>query len=387
MRSEPSPSPPVRLGLLRLTDAAPVFLAEARGLFAAEGVAVRLSVEPSWANLADKLAFGLLDAAVMLPPLAIAVALGLRGPAATPLLVPSGLSLNGNAVVLARELAEAALGEGSPAAAPAPLEVGRRLRACLASRPRRRPRLAVVHAFSTHDLLLRYCLAASGIDPERDVAITVVPPAETADALAAGRIEGFCAGAPWGAVAERVGVGRAVLPSSAIWRHHPEKCLAVAAGWAERAPETLQALLRALLRAGARCDDPAGAGTLAGLLAEPARVGVPADLIAATLPVGVEENRSVFAAHAAGFPWRSHARWFAAQMARWRPLPADAAERAERLYRPDLHARAARAVGLSVPLADRKVEGGHDRPWELPAEPAPIPMRPDGFCDGARFEG
>jgi NitT/TauT family transport system ATP-binding protein/nitrate/nitrite transport system substrate-binding protein len=381
MRIEP---PPVRLGLLRLTDAAPLFLAEAQGLFAAEGVAVRLSVESSWANLADKLAFGLLDAAVMLPPLAIAVTLGLRGPAATPLLVPSGLSLNGNAVVLAPKLAEAVLGGESPA--PAPLEVGRRLRARLASRPR--PRLAVVHAFSTHDLLLRYWLAASGIDPERDVAITVVPPAETAGALAAGRIEGFCAGAPWGAVAERAGVGRVIVPSSAIWRNHPEKCLAVAAGWAGKAPEALQALLRALLRAGARCDDPAGAGALAELLAEPARVAVPADLIAATLPGRVgEENRSVFAAHVAGFPWRSHARWFVRQMARWRPLPADAAERAERLYRPDLHARAARALGLPVPLADRKVEGGHDQTWELPAAPAPIPMQPDGFCDGARFEG
>ena len=34
------PPRPVRLGLLRLTDAAPVFLVDAEGLFAAEGVAV-----------------------------------------------------------------------------------------------------------------------------------------------------------------------------------------------------------------------------------------------------------------------------------------------------------------------------------------------------------
>src|SRR5688500_1461411 len=92
---------PVRVGLLRLTDAAAVFLADAYGLFAAEGLDVDLSVEPSWANIADKLAYGLLDVAVMLPPLALAMALGLRGPAATPLVVPMSLSLNGSSVVLA----------------------------------------------------------------------------------------------------------------------------------------------------------------------------------------------------------------------------------------------------------------------------------------------
>lgn len=59
---------PVRIGLLRLTDSAPVIHAQTAGLFATEGLAVELSVEPSWANLADKLSYGLLDAAILLPP-------------------------------------------------------------------------------------------------------------------------------------------------------------------------------------------------------------------------------------------------------------------------------------------------------------------------------
>lgn len=376
---------PVRLGLLRLTDAAPVFLAEAVGLLAAEGLDVRLSVEPSWANIADKLAFGLLDAAVMLPPLALAMELGLREPAA-PLLVPMALSLNGNAVVLRPDLAAAVLGraglEGSETANP--LARGHRLAAALATLPRP-PRLAVVHAFSTHDLLLRYWLAASGIDPSRAVELTVVPPAETAAALASGRIEGFCAGAPWNAVAERQGVGRTVLRSAGIWQDHPEKCLAVRAAWAEREPATLQALLRALLRAGLACDDPTRAVGLAALLAEPHRLDLPAELILPSLPGAGDGGRSRFAAHAAAYPWRSQARWFARQLARWHELPADAALRADRLYRPDLYAQAARALGLPVPLAERKEEGAHATAWLLPAEPAPIPMGPDLFCDGQRF--
>lgn len=60
----------VRIGLLRLVDSAPVIVAEADGLFHEQGLAVQVSIEPSWANVADKLAYGVLDAAVMLPPLA-----------------------------------------------------------------------------------------------------------------------------------------------------------------------------------------------------------------------------------------------------------------------------------------------------------------------------
>ena len=372
----------MRLGLLRLTDAAPVALAATSGLFSEEGVTVALSVEPSWANVADKLAFGLLDGAVMLPPLALAMELGLR-PAAARILVPMSLSLNGNSVVLKEELAAHVLQGG---ARPPALEAGRRL-ARLLRGERRRPRLAVVHAFSTHDLLLRYWLAASGIDPDEAIEMTVVPPADMPEALAAGRIDGFCAGAPWGAVAARNAAGRAVVLSSGIWRNHPEKCLAVRADWAERHPCALRAVLRALLRAGPACDDPARSASLAALLAEPGWVGVPADLVAASLTGGAggDVDRSLFAAHAAAFPWRSHARWFAGQMSRWRSLPAEAASRAERAYRPDLYAEAARDLGLPVPGADRKTEGGHDAPWSLTTDSAPLSMLPDVFCDGARF--
>src|SRR6266851_4898774 len=120
----------VTLGLLRLTDAAPLIVAKELGTFAEEGLDVELSIEPSWANVADKIVYGLLDGAVMLPPLALAVTLGLRG----------------------------AGGGGST-----------------------RPALAVVHGYSTHNLLLLYWLAAGGLDPDRDVELTVVPPAQVVD--------------------------------------------------------------------------------------------------------------------------------------------------------------------------------------------------------------
>lgn len=372
----------VRLGLLRLTDAAPVVLAAERGLFAAEGVAVSLKVEPSWANIADKLAFGLLDGAVLPPPLGLAMELGLR-PAAAPLIVPLSLSLNGNSIVVSEALAASLFGGTTTTLSPA--EAGSRLARLVAGGMR--PRLAVVHRFSTHDLLLRYWLAACGLDPDQQVDLPVVPPQDMPDTLREGRIDGFCAGAPWGAEAVRRGVGRTLVLTSSIWRNHPEKCLALRADWAARHPDQVQGVLRAVLRAGVACDDSAQAATLAALLAQPRWVGLPAEVLAQSLPgaTGRDADRSVFAAHAAGFPWRSHARWFTGQMARWRSLPEDAVRRAEAAYRPDLYAEAAHALGIAVPLSDHKVEGSHAAGWEMPATPHPLHMQADLFFDGKRF--
>src|SRR5438105_4649814 len=103
--------PMITIGLLRLSDAAPVIVAKEMGFFAEQNVDVRLSIEPSWANIADKLTYRGLDAAVMLPPLAFAVSSGLRG-AGAPLIVPMSLSLNGNSITVSTELAAALKRDG-----------------------------------------------------------------------------------------------------------------------------------------------------------------------------------------------------------------------------------------------------------------------------------
>lgn len=103
--------------------------------------------------------------------------------------MPAALSLNGNTVTLA-ERWTAAIAEGGGAAALGNLsavETARRFAKVL-RQAREKPHLAVVHTFSTHNLLLRYWLATAGIDPERDVSFTVVPPAQTVEAMQAGKI-------------------------------------------------------------------------------------------------------------------------------------------------------------------------------------------------------
>ena len=363
---------PVRIGVLRLVDSASVLVAADRGLFAEQGLDARISVEPSWANIADKLSYGLLDAAVILPPLALAAAAGLGRPPAR-IVVPMGLSLGGNAVVLG-PVASSGVARGASA-----LETGRNLLGWMRAQ-REPPRFAVVHDFSTHNLLLRYWLAASGGDPDRDMRTVIVPPEHVVRALREARIAGFCAGAPWGEAAEQEEAGSVLLGSSAIWRNHPEKCLAVAAPWAEREPRALGGLLRALLRAGRVCDDTAEAGAIAALLAEPHGLRLPERAVLAAA------GAVRFHAGAAWFPWRSHAGWFLGQMRRWGWLEGgDAQAMAEAVYRPDLLEAGARDEGLPWPEADWKPEGGHSEEWATPARPVSLAMAADAFCDDQVF--
>jgi two-component system, oxyanion-binding sensor len=297
---------PVRFGVLRLTDSAPAILADAEGLFAAYGVKVAMQVEPSWANIADKLCWGKLDAAIMLLPLAVAAAAGLRGQSVR-LIVPMGISQGGNVIVVSRAIADQISGASAAG-----------LRAWLGEQSTR-PRFAVVHVYSMHNLLLRYWLAAAGVDPDRDVDIVVVPPERVVAELAQGHIAGFCAGAPWGDVAEAGGAGRILLGSSTIRPGHAEKCLAMAERWVAAEPDAATALLRALQAAQQLCDMPERAPGLAALLAR--RLGLPQMPTRATLPGGSSTEHVRFAA--AARLDRAEAMWLVREMQRWGWLEAD----------------------------------------------------------------
>jgi len=360
--------PKLRIGLLRLTDSAPVIAAHEFGFFADEGLEVALSIEPSWANIADKLTYGFLDAAVIVPPLAFAVHLGMRG-VAQPLLIPYGISAGGNTITLATPLA-------NDVEARAKAERLSTVEALAAALRARKTTLGVVHAYSTHNLLLRYWLAMAGIVANRDVTLAVVPPARAVEALTSGRIAGFCAGAPWGEVARRMGAGTTIATSHDIWGHAPEKAFAVSARWAEENDVALMGAIRALLRASKFCDDPQNATYTAALLSRRKYLDVDSHAILASLPGGAppgtrRHKGSIFHCGATNFPWRSHGLWFLAQMRRWGMVEDDVDLRAlaEEVYRPDLYRAAVAALGEPVPMENAKREGAHDAPWSLEALP------------------
>jgi ABC-type nitrate/sulfonate/bicarbonate transport system substrate-binding protein len=372
---------PIRIGALRLTDSAPVIVAYEFGYFADEGLDVQISIEPSWANVADKLAYGALDAAVLLPPLAFSVSLGLRG-AAEPLIVPYSVNLGGSAITLEAGLARETIADANGG------DVARALTARL-KRADSPLTLSVVHEYSPHALLLRYWLAAAGAVAGRDYLTCVTPPARTVDALKAKRIVGFCAGAPWGEIAARARVGATVATSHDVWRNGPEKAFAVRERWAQERPDALSGLLRALWRAGRFCDAPENSSYVAALLSRRTYLALDSHAILSSLP-GTSGARiySRFFSGAATFPWRSHALWFLVQMVRWELLEPGLPLRAiaERVYRPDLYATALGPAGAPLPASSYKIEGGHAADWSLPASPAPVVMKRDLFCDGSVFD-
>ncbi|MBK5264894.1 MAG: ABC transporter substrate-binding protein, partial [Alphaproteobacteria bacterium] len=161
---------PFRIGFLPLVDAALPILARELGFAEQEGIDLQLVRDLSWATVRDRLLYGHSDAAHLVAPLAIATSLGLGRPA-VPISVPFVLGLNGNAITLAPSLADAVAGHATGLADP--VEAGRRLAAIIALRAREgaKIRLGVVHRFSSHNYMLRYWLAGSGVDIDNEVEI------------------------------------------------------------------------------------------------------------------------------------------------------------------------------------------------------------------------
>lgn len=350
----------LRLGFIALNDAAAIIAADALGYFADEGLAVDLVREVSWATMRDKLAVGALDGAHLLAPLALATTLGIPGGAATPLAAPMALNLNGPAVTLASRLT-AAFGEGPDASGLARLVSRREAEGASPLT------LAVVFPFSVHAYLLRDWLARAGVDPDRDVRLTVAPPSRMTELLVGGVVEGFCVTEPWDTAAVVAGAGAIVIRGGDLWPRTPDKVFAVTEAWADADPPRLRALLRALLRGAAWADAPENRDALAQLLARPDRVGASAEVIAASL-VDI-----IYDLDGASVPQPIHAAWMLTQMMRWGHVARelDIARVAQRLYRPDLHALAAGDLGRTPvptlaalegfsPLGSYRLQDAHD---------------------------
>ncbi len=364
--------PRLKLGFIPIIDCAPVVLAEELGAFERQGLEVEIRREVSWANVRDKLALGVLDASHILAPLPLAVTLGLSS-VTVPLVTVMTLQVNGNALTLSqglwREMEEAApdlVASGyAPLVAKALAAVVRKRAAAGAPQVV----LASVFPYSAQNYMVRLWLASGGLDPDRDVRLTVVPPPHTVAHLSGGVIDGYCVGEPWNQRAVVPGIGRVVLTGTDIWRGMPEKVLGTTEAWAERNPETLKALVKALLEAALWLDEPGNRAEAARLLASPRYLNTPAEVISRTLDL---PDFHVFHRNHASFPWRSHADWFLRQMVRWgQAAPSiDIEATADRVYRTDLFRAAAGEMGIACPDTDRLPPGGHGEPLVPAVGPA-----------------
>jgi NitT/TauT family transport system ATP-binding protein/nitrate/nitrite transport system substrate-binding protein len=346
----------LKLGFIALNDAAPILAAAALGYFADEGLKVELSREVSWATIRDKVNVGALDGAHMLAPMALATSIG-AGAEPAALIAPLALNLNGPAVTLSSRLA-GVVGADGAADGLAKLVARRRDEGASPIT------LAVVFPYSTHNYLLRDWLARAGIDPDDDVRLMVAPPARMTGLLVDGIVEGFCVTEPWDSAAVAAGAGVIAVRGAQIWPRTPDKVFAVMEAWAACDPARLQALLRAMIRGGTWCDDPANREALGEILGRPAYVGADPAVIARSL------EGMVFHAADAAAPLPVQAAWLLAQMMRWGHIPpqTDIPAVAGRVYRPELYVQAATSLGLAVgDLPDRLDGYGVDGTFRLDA--------------------
>ncbi|MBF0128040.1 MAG: ABC transporter substrate-binding protein, partial [Magnetococcales bacterium] len=307
---------PIRLGFLPLTDCAPLVVAHELGFAARYGLDLRLSREGSWAAVRDKIAYGALECSQMLAGLTLALHLGVQG-VKVDIAVPMALGQGGNAITLAPWLV-ADMWAADPEIMAGPRALRNRALAQVITRRRKAGepplRLAMVFPFSSHNYELRYWLAAAGVNPDRDVVLSVVPPPRMVESMTTGEICGFCVGEPWNQMAVALGVGEIVVTKHDLWPACPEKVLGMRADWLAENPETAHALVATLMDAGRWADVPGHREELAHILSQPAYVGVEAELLATSLRGTPHLNQAtvaniphyhLFHNHLAQFPWLS----------------------------------------------------------------------------------
>lgn len=379
----------LRAGFVPLVDAAPLIMAQELGFAAEEGLTLELRGAPSWSALRDMLAQGHVEAAHMLSPMPVAMALGLGG-VAMRIDALSVLSVNGNTIGIAPALAEAMRAAGhnfgfedARGAGEALVGLGRELR------------IGVPFPFSMHAELIHHWLTAGGASP--GVSVRTVPPPMMAQAVAGREIDAFCVGEPWGSMAVEIGAAELLLPGCAIWAFAPEKVLAARHDWAEAEPDLAGRLMRAVWRAGRWLSQPGEAVVAAEILSRSLYLDCPAEVIDRALtgrlvisPRGGERRipRFIeFHRHAATFPWRSQAALIGTTLARRHGLDREAsAATASAVFRSDLYRRHLAGVGADLPSGSAKVEGSLTEPTAVASQEGRVILAPDTFFDGRVFD-
>jgi bicarbonate transport system ATP-binding protein len=232
----------LEIGFVPLTACAPLAVAKEKGFFTKHGLdEVTLVRETSWRGIVDGMNGGYLDAAQM--PSGMPLWLTLGGHENRPLPVVTALTMtrNGNGITLDKRFYD----QGIHTLAD--------FKTMLLGSPDKQHRMGMVHPSSMHNLLLRYWLASGGIDPDRDISLKTIPPAQMVVDLQAGTIDGYCVGEPWNIRAAMEGIGFTVVTDLELWPGHPGKVLGVREDWADAYPNTHIALTKALLEACRYC--------------------------------------------------------------------------------------------------------------------------------------
>src|SRR3954463_3419721 len=267
-----------KLGFIALSDAGPLFVAKDKGLFAKYGMPdTDVQKQASWGTTRDNLVLGSegngIDGAHVLTPMPYLISAGkvTQNNQPTPMYILARLNLDSQCISVASEYADLKLGvDATPfkAALEKKKASGKAVKA------------AMTFPGGTHDLWLRYWLAAGGIDPDKDIETIVVPPAQMVANMKVGTMDAFCVGEPWNEQLKNQKIGYTALTTGELWAKHPEKSFAMRADWVDANPKATLALLMAVQEAQIWCDKVENRTELAQIVSKRAWFNVPfADIV------------------------------------------------------------------------------------------------------------
>ena len=348
------------LGYIALTDSAPLIIAEVKGLYAKYGLdQMRIEKQASWGATRDNMALGAarggIDGGHILRPKVFQYSLGtvMQNNQPTPMYNLLSLNEDCQGISVAQDYA----------ATDVRLDAGA-LREAFAAKRARGEEVTAAMTFpgGTHDLWLRYWLAAGGIDPNHDVNVIVVPPPQMVANMRVGNMDCFCVGEPWNEQLVNQGIGFTALTTGELWANHPEKVLGMRAEWVDAHPIATRALMMAVMEAQIWCDDMANKEELAQILGRRQWYNVPPADILGRLRGDVNYGNGRMATDTGlemkfwgengrtSFPWQSLDLWFLTENIRWgyQPADLDMAAVVANTNRSDLWIEAARELGVDT---------------------------------------
>jgi nitrate/nitrite transport system substrate-binding protein len=359
-----------KLGFIALTDSAPLIIALEKGYFAKYGMKdVSVTKQTSWAVVRDNLALGSekggIDGSHILTPMPYIMSTAANP---TPMYILGRLNTDGQGISIANDFADLKLATDS-----SPLKAKVAERAAAGNKFK----VAVTFPGGTHDLWMRYWLAAGGINPDADVDLVVVPPPQMVANMETKTMDAFCVGEPWNDRLITRKLGYSAVTTGELWKNHPEKSFTMRADWVDKHPKAAKALMAAIQEAQIWCDKDENKEEMCKIISADKYVKAPvADLIdRARGNFDMGNGRTLqnsdllmkFWREDAAYPFKSHDTWFITENMRWGKFDAntDAKALVDKVNRSDIWQEAAKLIGqqAAIPkdVASRGVETFFDK--------------------------
>jgi len=314
------------LGFIALTDAAPLFVAKEKGLFAKYGMpGVEVQKQASWGATRDNLVLGSegngIDGAHILTPMPYLISAGkvTQNNVPTPMYILARLNLNGQCISVAKEYTDVAVGVDTK-----PFKVALEKKKASG----KAAKAAMTFPGGTHDLWIRYWLAAGGIDPDKDIETIVVPPPQMVANMKVGTMDCFCVCEPWNLQLIHQNIGYTAITTGELWNQHPEKSLGMRAAYVDKNPNAAKAILMATMEAQQWCEKPENHAEVAAICAKRQWINCPVedvtDRVKGKFDYGIPGKVVEKSPHImrywndfASYPFQSHDLWFLTEDIRW----------------------------------------------------------------------